>query len=43
MIESPYQIVKELRCDELYFLKDRKHLKGKKIKREIERKCGFYN
>jgi len=41
MIESPYQLINELKCDEIYFLKKKGSLSGKKISENIETKCGF--
>ena len=41
MIENNYQLIYELTCEELYFLKGKEHLKGNKTKKIIKNKCGF--
>tara|TARA_Y100000310_G_scaffold323317_1_gene383496 strand:- start:1101 stop:1262 length:162 start_codon:yes stop_codon:yes gene_type:complete len=41
MINDTYQLVNELKCDELYFLKSREHFKSRKARTLVENKCGF--
>lgn len=41
MINDTYQMVNELKCSELYFLKNREHFKSRMAKTMLENKCGF--
>ncbi len=41
MINDTYQMVSELKCDELYFLRKKNHMKGKIVKTMLENKCSF--
>jgi len=41
MIENSYQMVYELNCNELYVLKNKEHLRDGKIRKNIQKKCGF--
>lgn len=41
MINDTYQMVTELKCSELYILKNREHFKSRIAKSMLERKCNF--
>ncbi|MBT3297697.1 hypothetical protein HN385_02140 [archaeon] len=41
MIENEYQIVDELNCEELYFLKKKDRFQNKGLLNKIDNKCNF--
>ncbi len=41
MIEDQYQMIDELNCEELYFLKGKEHFKNKGILYKIANKCNL--
>ena len=43
MIEDPYQMVDELSCKDLFFLKNKGHMKNNKMLRKIKNKCENYS
>ena len=40
MIETPYQLIDDLKCDEIKILLKKGNLKYLKLNKKIENKCG---
>tara|TARA_Y100000310_G_C20065477_1_gene526944 strand:- start:341 stop:472 length:132 start_codon:yes stop_codon:yes gene_type:complete len=41
MINDTYQMISELKCDDLYVIRKGEHMKGKTVRSLLEKKCGF--
>ena len=39
MIKNIYQLAYELNCNELYFLRERKHMQGEIVKGIMKKRC----